>query len=571
MTKQSSNHAIISFRHPAVLISWLVLIATLLLSSGYLWLSVQKQSLEQSRDLGTALARQITLTLRPLVLAEDRISLNFVLQQMGETEQINGAHLLTGEGETLGKAGTEQGVLIRRTIVQEETTIATLSLWINEDSVKAPMLALLTNASVLLILSLLTAVIGFFLGLTLIKRAQYETLIKEDYPTLEPALPEQTLPKVPEISTLTESSPVEEVASSTLSTEEPSVTPEVTINTPAETINTAAEANIETVEQQRIDPKTDLNLEPTPPAETAVVQSNKDLVDLLKADKVDSPRFSPVRDQGFAQVSVEEDEIELTEYPYEVMLDDGDTQRFDMDDLQNEPDTELEESTPQHAEALSAEKSNPLTLLTEKYADSDLTDPAIKQAVSPEDAAYLLLVDATSAHSAHISAEERTSLIGGYKKLLEEAISVCSGNLEQNTEGDLLVRFTQPNEADEQGLRALCCAMLFNRLYRQFNQHQIRNSQPTLNLPTAIARGHIDQAGRLLEEARYLTQSTESNDLISHTALVEAEVLEATLLEGGELKRIEEDKVLILKLNPGYENWLTKQTDHLLNRHIGQD
>jgi hypothetical protein len=77
-------------------------------------------------------------------------------------------------------------------------------------------------------------------------------------------------------------------------------------------------------------------------------------------------------------------------------------------------------------------------------------------------------------------------------------------------------------------------------------------------------RGQVNRLDRTSDEARFLTRSTKSDRLISHTALTEVPDLKASVLEEGEIKREDEDKVLIMGLGKSYQELLDKQARYLL-------
>ena len=108
--------------------------------------------------------------------------------------------------------------------------------------------------------------------------------------------------------------------------------------------------------------------------------------------------------------------------------------------------------------------------------------------------------------------------------------------------------------------------MLFTHLYQQYNQSQIRAFKPVINLQMALVRGARDQIERMQQEAHFLTRTTQSNALISHTALTEAPRLKESLLQQADIRREDEDKVLILSLNDAYQPLLEKQARHLLGK-----
>jgi len=115
-------------------------------------------------------------------------------------------------------------------------------------------------------------------------------------------------------------------------------------------------------------------------------------------------------------------------------------------------------------------------------------------------------------------------------------------------------------------VNAVCSAMLFTHLYKQYNQSQIRAFRPVMNLHMALVRGSRERVDRMQEEAHFLTRTIQSNELISHTALTEAPLLKESLLQSADIRREDEDKVLILSVSESYQALLEKQARHLLSK-----
>jgi hypothetical protein len=153
-----------------------------------------------------------------------------------------------------------------------------------------------------------------------------------------------------------------------------------------------------------------------------------------------------------------------------------------------------------------------------------------------------------------------------YEQLLKQVSGIYGGEITIHATGDMELLFDTQDAEDGHGVHALCAAKLFTLIYRAYNQTRIKVMQPTLNLHTAIVRGNRAKAGRMKEEALFLTRTTQSNDLISHTALTEATHLKSTLLQQANIQRVEEDKVLIQSMGDSYQDLLRKQAIHLLRK-----
>ncbi|WP_296057411.1 hypothetical protein [uncultured Amphritea sp.] len=186
--------------------------------------------------------------------------------------------------------------------------------------------------------------------------------------------------------------------------------------------------------------------------------------------------------------------------------------------------------------------------------------------VAAEAAGYLLYLDLSSGHSDNLHSNELRELQEYYYRMLDMVIAIYQGESNKIDNGDLQLAFLKPHKDDSHGVNAICAAQLFNRLYKLFNQQRIRSFKPVLNLHMALVRGHYKKLPRMQEEARYLTHSTDSNELITHTALSEAPDLKVSLLAGADIVRAEEDKVLIRSVNDNYQKLLDKQARHLLSK-----
>lgn len=186
--------------------------------------------------------------------------------------------------------------------------------------------------------------------------------------------------------------------------------------------------------------------------------------------------------------------------------------------------------------------------------------------VPADRAGYLLYLDLSSGHTDNLRNEERQELHAYYSQMLDKVITIYQGEVTHLDNGDLQLAFLKPNQDDSHGINAICASQLFNRLYTLFNQQRIRSLKPVLNLHMALVRGHYQKLERMQEEARYLTHSTDSNELITHTTLSEAPDLKVSLLAGADIVRAEEDKVLIRAVNENYQTLLDKQARHLLSK-----
>ncbi len=220
---------------------------------------------------------------------------------------------------------------------------------------------------------------------------------------------------------------------------------------------------------------------------------------------------------------------------------------------------------PGHPEPSFPQTPNPLT--TERGKEEQLSlytmEHELELALTPDDAGYCLYID-TSAHAGNVEEVERQQLLRMYTRLAGQTAALYNGNISELNNGDMFIRFDRALPDDSHGINALCASVLFNLLYKGFNQSRIRAFQPALNLRMSLARGQRTKDQLLLEEARFLTHTTQSNELISHTALTESTILKGKLLKQADIRREDEDKVLIISLTEKVQQLLIKQTEQLL-------
>lgn len=496
---------------------------------------------EQALLSSGALAESASVLLIPLVVNEDRISINYLLNEMTNQSVIRGMRLSTHEGTVLGLSGNQQGEVVDVELLRNEERLGTLEVWADGSR----LLILLQQQQVIMALgagiTLLILLIALWISLrprsshpakdSDAETADFNTLIQQ-YSQPEPEGDSLPILDPDDIDSL-DLPPLRTLATPN---EAPSHNPAPQRKSPPTQQFIAERDTPDALDEVSIslsardeDPNEDLN--------------DSELVSLLRPerDSAQMPRFTPV----------------TAGHPRE------------SEQAAEDPWVELEE---REVEPKPVSRTNPLLSAFEEdeepsnvYAfeqDLELMLPATK-------AGYLLLIDTTSAHSELVEKEEHQTLLKTYRMLANSVASIYNGRVMRADNGDLQIIFDQPHEDDTHGVNSMCAAMLFTHLYKQYNHSRIRQFQPVMNLHMALVRGKIDKLDRLLEEARFLTRTTQTNELISHTALTESAQLKETLLDGANIRREDEDKVLILQISQSYQELLEKQSKHLMSK-IGQ-
>ncbi|BBB25012.1 hypothetical protein [Amphritea japonica] len=472
-----------------------ILLGGLLLAGIYLSIVAGKAAKHQTREQGELLGQQTVTLIKPALLSDDGVSLNFVLNQLVRQPYVEAIILKDPKDRLIGRAGEiTQDTLIKQEILihQQTQTLAILELHLNPEPNQQHISNLLIQTVILALIIIILTLTGCWILLS-----RHPARLSEAEPTIAP-------------------------------TDSHNLSPNTFL----------AEATHDSAQKKHSPPPVD-----TKNIDTLNKDDPEQLVELLRpaSDTPAMPDFAPF---------TEHKESTITQ----------------SSEPANAADTIVEEvnlTLPSRNKA-----PNPLFENSKHEVQLDLYtfEQELELIVAADTAGYLLYLDLASGHSDNIRNDELNELQEYYYRMLDMVIAIYQGEVSRIDSGDLQLAFLKPHKDDSHGINAICASQLFNRLYKQFNQQRIRSLKPVLNLHMALVRGHYKKLPRMQEEARFLTHSTESNDLITHTALSEAPDLKVSLLAGADIERIEEDKVLIKTVNENYQKLLDKQAKHLLKK-----
>jgi hypothetical protein len=653
-----------------------VLIMGTAFSGLYLSLASSRLALQDTQMEGQALARQAAVSLQPYLMAEDAISLNYVLTELTEAELIRGAKVESVSKATLARsgdlAGNEQTVVIGN----ERNTTGRLTVYLNDEPNANRFSALLSQAFILALLIIAAAgLVTWWITRSMSYRLKMlEQKVIELTPEPEPVKEQITddndlLALIGDMDS--DTSAQENSASDLINdeeltpiTKEPSTETDATTTSDAdssettsskplsEMLNTPIQADTDNNEESRKERETDEDSEDfsallaqanasedkphlieEPPAQVVEEYLNKEPLSEASelvhpplnpqdVDEENDPLFAPLpeaesyfvetqeADSSYlaedAHEDVETDDEDEYDEDYEEKDEDDRTQALDEDLDQQEliallkPDQQqsrmpqfvphpieptgssVQAKRPAPEEAFEVDEHEPSERpvhtpapfkppRSEEQLDLYTLEHQLELTLPAEDAAYLIYIDATSGHSEYVEPELHELLLSMYEQLLKQVCGIYGGEITVYPSGDMELLFDTQDPEDGHGVHALCAAKLFTLIYRAYNQTRIKVMQPTLNLHTAIVRGNRAKVTRMKEEALFLTRSTQSNDLISHTALTEATHLKSSLLQHAYIQRVEEDKVLIQSMGDSYQDLLRKQAIHLLRKQDEED
>jgi len=500
-----------------VMLTAIIMFLCIFSSSVFLYAFTQNQARSNTQEQVSILTKQAQVTLKPMLLVKDTLSMNFYLKTLSQANFVSGATLVDSKENTIARAGTPNNTVQKLALFSNQIRIGELTLFINEQHSSQffnrllGLFALLAGAC-----SIITLIAIAFFAKKIMRQfsQQYKPLLEHRFSL--------------------------ELSQAQTSKEQPLAQDKEVPATPTGDASTASSVSLAIVdlEKSSLASVQDNTIGKSPDS-----SENKALVSLLKPDAQERmPHFKPFSNQ-------EDDSIKQVKK----------TQT-------DQPEIELTESIlPVEAPAAPKSSDNPLFRPHPHEEQLDLysLEHQTELNLNALDAAYVLFIDCSSGRAPIENPQEHKTLLSQYRRLITLVVGIYGGHVELLANGDIRVMFDQASSDDSHGINALCAAKLFNQLYKYYNHRQITRMQPTLNIQISLVRGNKEKIELLREESHFLTRTTQSNELISHTPLSEVPALKKTLLANAQTERQEEDKILILSLNAKHQELLEKQARHL--------
>ncbi|WP_420554502.1 hypothetical protein [Neptuniibacter marinus] len=507
--------------------------------------STARQAESETQHLGKALAQQSDILIRPLLLSNDRVSLNYLLNELQQIPYIKGLQVADQSGVIIARSGEANDIKLQQRLIQQEKIIATVTLWLTPEPLKQALRSqfwpLLFLACAIALLSLL--VIWYF--------GHYPTTDEQEEQTPDDPAPDRlsglTFSESLAIQNEGRHSDISAIEDSSLSNKETFISTNSDTESAVDEIDTTPQTT--TNDHPLRETETDFQNDATQDDQL----HTESLVDLLKPEHSNAPQMPKFehhpQDLEHAEATASPDEFSIEEELIDEKQD-------------NTDESPTKTKNPLFKEAMSDEMRERKEVQLGLYSFED----ELELFLAPQDAIYLFYIDSNTASSDNMHPDEKATLLNVYLHLAKQVARIYNGESEQLENNDILLRFELRDSNDSHGINALCAAILFSLLYKGFNQARIKGFQPVLSLQMSLSRGHYDKHSLVKEEAHFLTRTTNSNELISHTALTEAPLLKRALLEQADIRREDEDKVLLLKVTPKHQALLQKQANHLLTK-----
>jgi len=387
----------------------LILLLSLSLGGAFEYLRSREQAQQQASEMGLLFGRSSSILIQPLVLADDRISLNFLFNELAAQPLINGLRLTAPDETLIALAGQPQGRSHSLELVQGDEVIGKLTYWTNPAPFERLLHQQLLETGLLLGGSLLLTALLLAFSL---RRPEPEATLADTPDSRDADTPPADTTSGNRDAIPTFNFDEDEEPAETTKPDQPTVATAVTRTEPP-----AKEA-------EQSSPPASQEMPPLSTAGTAREPrlDMDELVSLLKPeqDEARMPSFTPPTSPA-----------DLTDDSDEAMV----------------PDTEelaLEEHGAE--EDATGARPNPLELGNEEQLGLYSFEHELELMLTPEEAGYLLLIDTRSAHSDNVDEKERTALLKNYRILANSVARIYGGHIEALEDGNLPGRW-QPATA----------------------------------------------------------------------------------------------------------------------------
>ena len=587
------------YQRPALAaVAALALLLTITLAGSYLL--AKRAALIDAQKQAAIWTNSASVLVTPLILSKDLVSLNFVTNQIADDPFVAGIQITDQYKMRIAAAGKTEGIHAAYKIAPNGEEIAQLEVWIDPKPVQQQ----LNYQTVLMVAGTLVALLFSIF----IYRRQTQLLPDEEQYDDEYEQDDEHTRDDLDLDSENDESfdenelPSEELDNDTINDEsddesDDDIDEDEHLDDPSEDESEEYKQEIDDRDNVAEEPHihlgsaydeypaksfedehySDDEAEPIEPDMNAI-DDTPPWEDLPKPEETQRSEIESVLENGEQAIDEEVDEEQIPTIKMAVNTQADD--EVDIVDLlkpeRREPTiprftptkpTDLNERREPRFETVDIDaihrRARKLPIITEEQLDLYTIEQELDLVLPAHEAGYLVLIDATSPNSGIVSFELAQQIRRTYRTLANSVANIYGGEVESLGE-DIQILFTEAREDDEHGVNAICAAMLFASLVRSYNRSRAAQQVPILEVHTAIVRGQVNRLDRTSDEARFLTRSTKSDRLISHTALTEVPDLKASVLEEGEIKREDEDKVLIMGLGKSYQELLDKQARYLL-------
>ncbi|WP_412053287.1 hypothetical protein [Pokkaliibacter plantistimulans] len=195
------------------------------------------------------------------------------------------------------------------------------------------------------------------------------------------------------------------------------------------------------------------------------------------------------------------------------------------------------------------------------------TEIAQSLASQIDETVFVLLLSQRQS-AGYASSPEREEVLATYHDFINQACNLYSGAVEAMEDDHIIVVFDQPQKDDAHGINALCAALMFNGLYKSYNQRRIKALKPIINLQLALHTGAYSQLPQLCHQVGQLIGQTNSNQLVISREVYDCGAIRDKLLDDRYIRPTNGDCYLVERLQEKPQRLLERQVVHFSQKSL---
>ena len=232
---------------------------------------------------------------------------------------------------------------------------------------------------------------------------------------------------------------------------------------------------------------------------------------------------------------------------------------FTMDDLRNG-----DNSSPLRPTGIPEDAAESMPDQTQPF-DNDANNTPIMPSPAPlhdNPLVSVLYINVNTRDQGPMEAAEKHLLLKSYQKLVDQVCAIYGGTIETEDNHDVLVTFDKPHEHMTHCVNALCAAQFFFGLYKAFNTQRAASHKPSLNIQIVVHTGHLEELGKLTEEAAQLSRRERQDHMVISRHVAYHPELQQRVLEAKNCTPLASGAMSLAGLSSDYQDLLDMQINH---------
>ncbi len=508
-------HSRVTLVHKTILLTGLIFSLSLAVFATVTYRQLDQVATTHTRVLGDQLGRQLAMISAPLILQRDFISLNVLLSDLHQHENLIGAKVIDEDGRTLAKTGTfyNRSALIYP-IRLDEHQLGSVHLHLTPINL-IPSLGNLVQLAwpILCLTGLLSLIAGLWFGLHLYQPINRLNTAQQQLITDDKMVPVDDQRR-----------------------DEWGI-----IN---HNLN-----SIHALQLLQAPNESQLELDISPVIEATSSTTSRAVSPIDSAIELPSDHAQYDLAKGLAssddKANVGDALLRTARLQESIGLDFVSNLAPTTGDLQNQ-------------NVLAEAKTSP--------EDTFIPDQLVTQSQPSQDSEViwgsLLYIGVNTLDDGSVTLGQEQHLRTAYFDILNQVCTIYGGQISICDNRDLQVLFDKPHRNMTHCVNALCAAQFFSGLSRHYNGQLLASGWPALNIQTVVHYGNLDAIEKVAGKAADLSKHLPTDNLIISAEVAYHPELQQRILKAKNCIQLSNGAFNLLRLSADYQDLLDQQIQH---------